>query len=85
MRSMTTRDAVWDAVLLELVRVGSFRIGDLPFDKSKRHTVRRVLREMEAMNWLERENNHAATWRMGEKARTGLNVSKERIDQSRGA
>jgi hypothetical protein len=81
---MTTRDAVWDAVLLELVRVGAFRIGDLPFKKSKRHTVRRVLREMEAAGWLEREDNRAATWRMGEKAREGLNVSSERIEQSRG-
>jgi hypothetical protein len=80
---MTTRDAVWDAVLLELVRVGSFRIGDLPFDRTKRHTVRRVLREMEAMGWLEREDNRAATWRMGEKAQKGLNVSSERIEQSR--
>jgi hypothetical protein len=80
---MTTRDEVWDAVLLELVRVGAFRIGDLPFEKSKRHTVRRVLREMEAAGWLEREDDRAATWRMGEKAREGLNVSSERIEQSR--
>jgi hypothetical protein len=36
------------------------------------------------MGWLEREDNRAATWRMGEKAREGLNVSSERIEQSRG-
>lgn len=76
---MTLRDRVWDAVLKQILRTGHFRISELPFDSGQRHTVRRVLREMEQMGWLSRENDHAATWRMGEQAELFLNVSADKI------
>jgi len=79
---MTLRDKTWSVVLLELRRSGRFVISDLPFNDEQRHTVRRVLREMEAMGWLARENNRAATWRIGEKAELHLNVSRDHIDRA---
>lgn len=80
---MTLRDEVWDATLKQLVKTGKFRIGDLPFEDGERHTVRRVLREMEETGWLTRDNARAATWRMGEKATRHLNVSPDHIERAR--
>ena len=80
---MTLRDHVWNAVMKQLVKTGQFRISDLPFDESQRHTVRRTLREMEQMGWLSRENDRAATWRMGEQAELFLNVSPDKIKAAR--
>lgn len=80
---MTLRDEVWNAVLEQLVKTGSFRISDLPFDESQRHTVRRVLREMEDLGWLSRENKRAATWRVGEMAELHLNISAEKLEQAK--
>lgn len=82
---MTLRDEVWDAVLKQLVRTGYFKISDLPFDEGQRHTVRRVLREMEDLGWLERENNRAAIWRIGETGKLHLNVSADKIQQAQSA
>jgi ribosomal protein S19E (S16A) len=82
---MTARDQVWDAVLRQLNKTGYFKISDLPFDESQRHTVRRVLREMEQLGWLERENDRAAIWRVGERGRLLLNVSAEKIRQAHSA
>jgi hypothetical protein len=76
---MTLRDAVWNSVMKQLVKTGHFRISDLPFNQSQRHTVRRTLRRMEELEWLSRENNRAATWRMGENAELHLNVSADKI------
>jgi len=64
----------------QLVKTGQFRISELPFDESQRHTVRRTLREMETLGWLSRENDRSATWRMGEQAELHLNVSAEKIE-----
>lgn len=80
---MTLRDEVWNSVLKQLVKTGNFRISDLPFNESQRHTVRRVLREMEDLGWLERENKRSATWRMGEMAELHLNVSADKIQQAK--
>lgn len=80
---MTLRDSVWNAAMKQLVKTGRFRISDLPFNESQRHTVRRTLREMEQMGWLSRENDRAATWRMGEASELYLNVSVETIKESR--
>jgi len=80
---MTLRDDVWHEVLRQLVKTGSFRISDLPFDESQRHTVRRVLREMEDLGWLSRKNKRAATWRIGEAAELRLNVSADTIQQAK--
>jgi len=79
---MTLRDEVWNAVLKQLVKAGRFRISELPFREDQRYTVRRVLRKMEDMEWLERENKRAATWRMGEKAALHLNISADKIKQA---
>ena len=79
---MTLRDEAWDETLKQLRKTGKFRIGDLPFDHGQRHTVRRVLREMEDREWLSRETEYAATWRMGEKAKLHLNVSPELVEQA---
>ena len=79
---MTLRDNVWSTVLLQLRRTGQFRISDLPYNREQRHTVRRVLREMEALGWLGRESKRAATWRIGEEAELHLNVSRDHIDRA---
>ena len=80
---MTLRDDVWNAVMKQLVKTGHFRISDLPFNESQRHTVRRTLRDMEEMGWLGRENERAATWRMGKLAEIHLNVSADKIKAAR--
>jgi predicted transcriptional regulator len=80
---MTLRDQVWDAVLKQILKTGYFRISDLPFDEGQRHTVRRTLRVMEEQEWLSRENNRAATWRMGELAELHLNVSADKIEAAK--
>lgn len=79
---MTLRDKVWHAVLQQLIKTGYFRISDLPFDESQRHTVRRVLHDMEDKGWLYRENELAATWRVGETGKRYLNISVEKIQQA---
>ncbi len=80
---MTVRDQVWSAVLHEIRATGRFKISDLDFEDSQRHTVRRTLKEMESLGWLARTNNRAATWRIGPKAETHLNVSADHIRQAR--
>lgn len=76
---MTIRDDVWDAVIEQLITTGKFKLSDLPFDESKRHTVRRVLNEMEENNWLTRDSENAAIWRLGEKAKLCLNVKADTL------
>lgn len=80
---MTIRDEVWHEVMKQLVQTGYFKISDLPFEEGQRHTVRRVLKEMEERGWLERENERAAIWRIGETGRLHLNISAEKIRQAR--
>jgi len=80
---MTLRDQVWDAVLMELKNRGKLKISDLPFDESKRHTVRRTLREMDELGWVMRESEQAAIWRLGPKAEMVLEVSPEVAEASR--
>lgn len=76
---MTLRDSVWDAVLRELTTVGEngFKISDLDFDESQRHTVRRVLREMEKLGWLQRNNERGRIWYPGESTKRSLNISED--------
>lgn len=75
---MTLRDEVWNAALRELTAAeeSKFKIGDLGFEDSQRHTVRRVLREMEELSWLERENDRSHIWYPGESARQLLNLDR---------
>jgi len=46
---------------------GDFKIGDLPFEEGERHTVRRVLRNMEDKGWLRREKKTSNIWKPGQK------------------
>lgn len=80
---MTLRDDVWDEVLTTLVNRGQFKIKELPFDESQRHTVRRVLKEMEELGWLTRESEHASIWRIGSKAELLLDVDPDVVESSR--
>ena len=82
---MTLRDQIWNEVLKQLVQTGYFKISDLPFEEGQRHTVRRVLREMEDLDWLERENNRAAIWRIGDTGKLHLNISADKIRRAQTA
>lgn len=77
------RDEVWNATLEQVIKTGKFRVGDLPFRESQRHTVRCVLASMESLGWLRRNSEYDSTWRMGEKSELRLNVSIDKIEQSR--
>jgi DNA-binding IclR family transcriptional regulator len=80
---MTLRDEVWDTVLMQLKNRGRFKISELRFSEGERHTVRRVLREMEEMDWVMRESEHAAIWRLGPKAEMMLELSPDIVEASR--
>jgi ribosomal protein S19E (S16A) len=80
---MTLRDDCWDTVLTVLVDQGRFKLSELPFEDSQKHTVRRVVREMESKGWVERKSKHAAIWRIGPKGRLLLDVDQEVIEKSK--
>lgn len=74
---MAQRDNIWKEVLKLLARKGQFRISELPCAESQRHTIRRVLREMEVLGYVTRESNRSATWRVSEEAMLVLAVDAE--------
>lgn len=76
-RTMTLRDEVWGAVLKQLSEGGQFKIGDLPFEESQRHTVRRVLRNMEELEYLERANERGRIWYPGDTARQLIELPED--------
>jgi len=76
---MTLRDEVWNALLEQIVMTSKFKITDLPFKQSERHTVRRCLRQAEELSWLGRTSEHSAIWRAGPKAKMLLNLSEEKL------
>jgi hypothetical protein len=80
---MTLRDETWNTALVQIVKTGKFKMTDLPFNESERHTVRRVLRQMEAFDWLQRESEHAAIWRAGPKAEMLMNLSEDKLELAR--
>jgi hypothetical protein len=80
---MVLRDSVWNSALEKIQKNGSFKLTDLPFNKSERHTVRRCAREMESFGWLSRESEHAAIWRAGPKAEMLMNLGEEQLEQAR--
>lgn len=80
---MTLRDEVWDEALTRLKRNGKFRLSELPFDESERHTVRRSLRNMEERGWLYRESEQSPIWRLGSKAELILEADDELVERSR--
>jgi MarR-like DNA-binding transcriptional regulator SgrR of sgrS sRNA len=73
---MTIRDDTWDAAFEQLLTTGEFKLTDLPFNESERHTVRRVLREMENKGWLQRETG-SSKWRVGKKAELLMQLDSE--------
>lgn len=77
--NMTLRDEVWDEVLKTIARQDSFKISDLDFTESQRHTVRRVLKEMETLDWLRRDSPQAGIWRTGTRAQE-LNLHKYGVE-----
>jgi DNA-binding IclR family transcriptional regulator len=74
---MTVRDDVWDACIRLIVERGRFRISELPFEEGQRHTVRRVLKEMEKSGWLTRESPQGKTWYAGPDAKELLQLSDQ--------
>ena len=73
---MTLRDKVWNEVIEVLTKEGKFKISELNFDESQRHTVRRVLKNMERQGFLRRETEHAKIWRAGPRAKELLDLSE---------
>lgn len=80
---MTLRDEAWNAAMEQIVRTGKFKLADLPFKKSERHTVRRVLKEQENYLWLYRDSENSSIWRAGPKAELLLNLSEDKLRQAR--
>lgn len=80
---MTLRDEAWNAALDQLARTGKFKLADLPFKESERHTVRRVCREMQHYGYLSRDTKHSAIWRVGPKAELLMNISEEKLEWAR--
>lgn len=80
---MTLRDECWTTALEQIVRTGKFKLTDLPFKQSERHTCRRVLREMEDYQWLTRDTPHSSIWRAGPKAEMLMNLSEQKLKLAR--
>lgn len=74
---MTLRDEIWDEVLLTLIEKGRFKISELDFTEGERHTVRRVLREMEDLGWLKRTSDRGRIWWAGDLVDEHLKLSEE--------
>lgn len=63
---MTLRDRAWNIILLsQIARVENFKRKDLGFSEEERHTVQRVLNEMEARGWVERKRPQSGIWYPG--------------------
>ena len=80
---MTLRDEAWNAAMEQIVKTGKFKLADLPFKKSERHTVRRVLREQQRYSWLTRDSDNSSIWRAGPKAELMMNLSEDKLRQAR--
>lgn len=77
---MTRRDEAWNAILEQLARTGKFKLTDLPFQENERATVRRVLRECEAYDWVYRTSEGSPIWRAGPKAELLMNFSEAKLE-----
>lgn len=77
---MTLRDETWNTVLLTLTKHDEFKLADLPFKESQKHTVRRCLREMDDYDWIERESPQHSTWRAGPRFKDLARVADERLE-----
>jgi hypothetical protein len=70
-------------MLEQIARTGKFKLNDLPFRPEERSTVRRVLREAEAYDWLYRTSEGSSIWRAGPKAEMLMNLSAEKLELAR--
>jgi hypothetical protein len=70
-------------MLEQIARSGKFRLTDLPFKPEERHTVRRVLRQAETYEWLQRSSEGSSIWRAGPKAELLLNLSEDKLRLAR--
>ncbi len=59
------KSKVWNHVMFRAVKGTSFEINDLPFQPGQHAIVRRTLREMEQIGWLERESKRDSVWHPG--------------------
>jgi len=82
-KTVTLKDECWTTMLEQVNRTGKFKLGDLPFKKSERHTCRRTAREMEAYGWLTRDSEHSSIWRAGPKSEMLFNLSEEKLRLAR--
>jgi len=80
---VTLRDEAWNTALEQIVRTGKFKLTDLPFKECERSTVRRVLRECENYDWLQRSSEGSSIWRAGPKAEMLMNLSEEKLRLAR--
>jgi len=62
---VTLRDDIWSRILLKLRLLEPFRIQELGFGESERHTAGRVLREMEQMGWIYRGTEGSPIYQPG--------------------
>lgn len=63
---MTLRDDAWNVILLsQIARVHDFKRRDLGFPEESRHTVQRVLNEMEGKGWVARNRPQSGNWHPG--------------------
>jgi hypothetical protein len=76
---VSLRDEIWNSLLEQVARTAKFRLKDLPFKPEQRSTVRRVLREAEAYEWLYRTSDSSPIWRAGPKAEMLMNLSEEKL------
>lgn len=80
---MTLRDQAWNSILEQVVRTGKFRLSDLPFKPEETATLRRVLRQMEVYDWLQRSSESSPIWRAGPKAEMLMNLSEQKLRLAR--
>jgi len=63
---MTLRDDTWHiTLLLKIVQAETFKRKELGFTEDERHTVSRVLNDMEQKGWLHRETPTSGVWHPG--------------------
>ncbi|MDS0295777.1 hypothetical protein [Halogeometricum luteum] len=82
-QTMTLRDQAWNIALRYLADKGKFKLAELPFKETERHTVKRVLREMEEYGWIQRESKQSGIYRLGPTAEQYLNVDEEIIEAAK--
>lgn len=76
---MTLRDEAWHTVFHTLTQKEEFKLTDLGFKDSEKHTVKRCLREMSDYGWIERDTPQHSIWRAGPRFKALARVADERL------